>query len=605
MVIGADLSLTLGTTVGTGTGTLFASALWGSTQNSNTSIIAMIDADNNSTSEVWAVRANGVATNLVSVDESGTIYGQQLIQLSNTLSYIGTNTVDGTDNKAMFLNSAGGGHSPTRGGFVYVVGNEFASEGGDVTVVAGDSAISGNINLYVHPGGYVKAMVIDRATGSTTLGTTPFTGTQAFYAGDGTFSGALTVNGNATVGTDSSDTHIFRGAFSLAYSSGSTTRLSMTNTGLVMIGASTVPVAGIQIETGNAGSGTPTDYLLVKTSGAVASRGGLLISNQASVAGSANSLKITSTFNSSTSGTATIGWVDNNATETWVGSALPSMTLAYNAGSPFVRFNHPLQILAGQTITSSTANNFITPDNSGNMQLASRSSINNYIDYDNNTTATGLWNLIADNSTTIFSVREDGMFTVQYTSATSNVFTITGTSLTTGSSLRVYDNGADTSVRRVIFATNDNSLATGCIVAHLQQDSTANGLYIDHNANGIAINIDAENTTANTIDAQADVLTTGYIARFYSASGDASNRNLVGIINDNVSATGTTPFRIQQDALTSTNFQKIADFGGTVMWRSNGTTPNGALTGTAGDICLNGASNQAYYCTGTTNWTAM
>jgi hypothetical protein len=173
------------------------------------------------------------------------------------------------------------------------------------------------------------------------------------------------------------------------------------------------------------------------------------------------------------------------------------MTLAYNAGSPFVRFNHPLQILAGQIITSTTANNFITPDNSGNMQLASRSSINNYIDYDNNTTATGLWNLIADNSTTIFSVREDGMFTVQYTCATSNVFTITGTSLTTGSSLRVYDNGADTSVRRVIFATNDNSLATGCIVAHLQQDSVADALFIDKNASGIAIDIDMDANDAN------------------------------------------------------------------------------------------------------------
>lgn len=41
------------------------------------------------------------------------------------------------------------------------------------------------------------------------------------------------------------------------------------------------------------------------------------------------------------------------------------------------------------------------------------------------------------------------------------------------------------------------------------------------------------------------------------------------------------------------------------MWRSDGTDPNGALTGTAGDICLNGASNTLTYCTGTTNWTAL
>lgn len=41
------------------------------------------------------------------------------------------------------------------------------------------------------------------------------------------------------------------------------------------------------------------------------------------------------------------------------------------------------------------------------------------------------------------------------------------------------------------------------------------------------------------------------------------------------------------------------------MWMSDGTTPNGALSGTAGDICINCDSGKTYYCTGTTSWTAM
>lgn len=55
------------------------------------------------------------------------------------------------------------------------------------------------------------------------------------------------------------------------------------------------------------------------------------------------------------------------------------------------------------------------------------------------------------------------------------------------------------------------------------------------------------------------------------------------------------------------NFRKLFSETNTsvVIWLSDGTTPNGNLSGTAGDICLNGTSGQAFYCTGTTNWTGM
>lgn len=258
---------------------------------------------------------------------------------------------------------------------------------------------------------------------------------------------------------------------------------------------------------------------------------------------------------------------------------------------------------AGQIITSTSANNFINLDNSGNIQTASRSSINNYIDYDNNTTATALWNLISDQlgtPQTIFSAREDGVFTVQYTNATTNVFTITGSTLTTGSSLRVYDNSSDATVRRVIYATNDHASATGCIVAHLQQDSTANALYIDHNENGISINVDGEQTTAICADFVCDILTTGSVLRAYSNSGDTSSRNLVSIINDNSSATGTTVLNLQQDSTGSAI--KITSAGNACSIVCTGSTQNtftvansSLTTGWLADFSSNSADTSSRY----------
>jgi len=314
---------------------------------------AGIAVKNSSAADVALFGAGGgtTATFYGGVNVTGTLQVTQLVQLQSTLNYFGSDSSDGSDNKVVFLNGAGGGHSVTRAGYIYVVGNEYASEGGDVTLVAGDSAISGNINMYVYNGGFTQVVKIDRATGSFTLGSSTGVGTRSFYAGAGTFSGAITQT-------------------------------------------------------------------------------------------------------------------------------------------------------AGQIFTSSSANNFINLDSSGNMLTASRSSINNYIDYDNSSTASALWNLIVDATgtpQTIFSAREDGVFTIQYSNATANVLTITGTTLTTGSSLRVYDNSADTGVRRVIFATNDHASATGCIVAHLQQDSTGDGIYIDKNSSGNSINIDADDNSASAM----------------------------------------------------------------------------------------------------------
>jgi len=91
----------------------------------------------------------------------------------------------------------------------------------------------------------------------------------------------------------------------------------------------------------------------------------------------------------------------------------------------------------------------------------------------------------------------------------------------------------------------------------------ATGLLIDANdADQIAFQIDGEQTTADIIDLSADVLTTGIAIdipdldslttgsglNIVSNSADTSSRDLVGIVNENTLATGTTLLDLRQDA---------------------------------------------------------
>ena len=96
----------------------------------------------------------------------------------------------------------------------------------------------------------------------------------------------------------------------------------------------------------------------------------------------------------------------------------------------------------------------------------------------------------------------------------------------------------------------------------IEQDQGYYGLEIDQDGNNAGIYLDSEATTnssiyipqpANTsgsvlmVDG-ADSLTTGRIAYFGSNSSDTGTRNLVEIVNDHASATGTTALKVQQDS---------------------------------------------------------
>ena len=75
----------------------------------------------------------------------------------------------------------------------------------------------------------------------------------------------------------------------------------------------------------------------------------------------------------------------------------------------------------------------------------------------------------------------------------------------------------------------------------------------NNDADQVALDINAGNTTANVIDIVADTLTTGAIINIVSDSSAANDRTLVKIHNDNTAAVGTKMLHIINDAVGATN----------------------------------------------------
>lgn len=113
-------------------------------------------------------------------------------------------------------------------------------------------------------------------------------------------------------------------------------------------------------------------------------------------------------------------------------------------------------------------------------------------------------------------------------------------------------------------------------------------------------------TTGIGLQVDGDALTTGNLVKLTSNSADATARYLVRIHNDHTSAILAVPLQIVQDAFSTTVFKKVMEIAGITFYVSNGTTPNGALTGVKGDVCYFGDSaGRTFVCSvaGTT-WAA-
>ena len=130
----------------------------------------------------------------------------------------------------------------------------------------------------------------------------------------------------------------------------------------------------------------------------------------------------------------------------------------------------------------------------------------------------------------------------------------------------------------------------------------AYALYTTTGTNNVAIGYQAgrHETGSNTfsVDNQfrADTVTEKTNSILYGVMASApTNQTLT--VNALLTVTGA--------ATVSSHFNKQITAGGVAIWKSDGTTPNGALSGTQGDICLNGPSGHMFWCGGTTTWTQI
>lgn len=210
---------------------------------------------------------------------------------------------------------------------------------------------------------------------------------------------------------------------------------------------------------------------------------------------------------------------------------------------------------------------------------------------------------------------------------TANLLTLTANSATTAAGLlRINANGLTSGIGAVITSSAtaitgagrllrvDHTGATGtsAVLSEFASAATDETVVLRVTASGAlaaGVLLDltgAAVTTGTLLDiGDADALTTGTIANFTSNSSSNGSRTLMTIKNDNVAATGTVLLTLTQDAPTSTNYFKAIAMNGYTLWIGNGTTPNGNLSGTAGDWLIGGDSGKGYFCTGTTSWTAF
>ncbi len=172
-------------------------------------------------------------------------------------------------------------------------------------------------------------------------------------------------------------------------------------------------------------------------------------------------------------------------------------------------------------------------------------------------------------------------------STTGYVMDVSADGLTTGGALKIDSDSSSTGTRSIASIIQNHASATGSTALTLQADA-GRGLFIDSNlaAGGPSIEIDSEHTTTNcvsinsdptttgtVIDISADGLTTGSALKIDSDSSSNATRNIVEIIQNHASATGSTALKVQQDS-TGTGSALIVD---SESESSAGLTTNGKM----------------------------
>lgn len=189
---------------------------------------------------------------------------------------------------------------------------------------------------------------------------------------------------------------------------------------------------------------------------------------------------------------------------------------------------------------------------------------------------------------------------------------ITNNALTTGAGLSLATSATGiTTTGRIFLSTHSGNAGVSATLNEFISAAADETTVLQVKASaalaaGKIVNVSGASMTTGTALAIADLnaLTTGSAINVTSNSADATARSLVYIKNDHASAVGTIPLAIVQDSPATAHFYAAIKVNSNTIWVGDGTTANGTLSGTAGDILINGGASKIEFCTGTTNWTA-
>ena len=136
----------------------------------------------------------------------------------------------------------------------------------------------------------------------------------------------------------------------------------------------------------------------------------------------------------------------------------------------------------------------------------------------------------------------------------------------TGSLFAVNDNNSSTNSRDIVGIVQEHASATGTTALSIRTDS-GRGIFVNQDANNVALLVDAENDEADSVSIVSDALTTGSALALSSAA--AHTGNLVTLVSDGA-ATGTTLYT-RSDATTNTvNMLVVANSSSTIIEQETG-----------------------------------
>lgn len=200
---------------------------------------------------------------------------------------------------------------------------------------------------------------------------------------------------------------------------------------------------------------------------------------------------------------------------------------------------------------------------------------------------------------------------------TGNGIQVTANALTDGFGLTVDSSStALTATGRLFLVNHSGATGTSAVIAEVKSAANDETVVFQVSnssllAGGKLVNLSAATMTTGTGLAMTnlDALTTGKGINVTSNSADASARSLVYIKNTNAAALLTVPLEIVNDTILAegTTFKIGMVIGGiTIYVCTDETTPDAALTGVKGDLCLNGPAGTIWYCDANgKNWTTL